>query len=135
MITLMIGTNNSWGDSPENIATGIKACVEAIRKKQPQAKLLLMPLLPRELVNKRANRDYARKNGEIVMPKHAKVNELIRPLADGKDVIWFDLTKQFTDSEGLPDVRLLPDGTHPGPEGYTVWADALLPQLKEICGK
>jgi beta-glucosidase len=63
------------------------------------------------------------------------VNEVIRPLADGKDVIWFDLTKQFTDAEGLPDVRLLPDGTHPGSEGYAVWADALLPQLKEICGK
>lgn len=135
MITLMIGTNNSWGDSPENIATGIKACVEAIRKKQPQAKLLLMPLLPRELVNKRANRDYARKNGEIVMPKHAKVNELIRPLADGKDIIWFDLTKQFTDADGLADIKLLPDGTHPGPEGCVVWGDAIQPYLKKFCGK
>lgn len=135
VVTLMIGTNNTWSDTPEDIAAGIKACVEAIRKKQPQAKLLLMPLLPREVAHKRPNRDYTRKNGEIVMPKQIKVNELIRPLADGKDVIWFDLTKQFTDSEGLPDVRLLPDGTHPGPEGYTVWADAFLPQLKEICGK
>jgi lysophospholipase L1-like esterase len=135
VITLMIGTNNTWSDSAEDIAAGIKACVDAIRKKQPQAKLLLMPLLPREVAHKRPNRDYTRKNGEIVMPKQAKVNELIRPFADGKNVIWFDLTKQFTDSEGLPNVKLLPDGTHPGPEGYTVWAEAFLPYLKEFCVK
>ena len=134
IVTLMIGTNNTWSDSAEDIAAGIKACVEAIRKKQPQAKLLLMPILPREVARKRGERDYTRKNGDMVMPKQAKVNELIRPLADGTDVIWFDLTKEFTDSEGLPNVKLLPDGTHPGPEGYAVWADAFLPYLKKYVG-
>ena len=68
------------------------------------------------------------------MPKIAKINELIRPLADGKDVVWFDLTQKFLDAEGLPSIKLLPDGTHPGPEGYTLWADELLPHLREICG-
>ena len=131
----MIGTNNTWSDSAEDIAAGIEACVKAIRKKQPQAKLLLMPLLPREVANKRPNRDYTRKNGEIVMPKQKKINELIRPLADGENVVWFDLTKRFTDADGLPDVTLLPDGTHPGPEGYAVWADEMLPLLKKFCGK
>ena len=135
LVTLMIGTNNTWYHTPEDIAAGIKACVEAIRKKQPQAKVLLMPILPREVARKRGERDYARKNGEMVMPKQTKVNELIRPLADGKDVIWFDLTKEFTDSDGMPDVKLLPDGTHPGPEGYAVWADAFLPYLKMYAGE
>ena len=133
LITLMIGTNNTWGNTPEEIAAGIKACVEAIRRRQPQAKLLLMPILPREVAHKRGDRDLTRKNGEIVMPKIAKVNELIRPLADGKDVVWFDITAKFLDAEGLPDIRLLPDGTHPGPEGYAIWADALLPYLREAC--
>lgn len=135
VITLMIGTNNTWKETPEDIAAGIKECVEVIKRKQPQAKLLLMPLIPREVANKRPNKDYTRKNGEIVMPKHRKINELIRPLADGKNVIWFDLTKQFTDADGLPNVTLLPDGTHPGPEGYALWADELLPYLKKYCGK
>ena len=135
IVTLMIGTNNTWNFSPEDIAEGIKACVEAIRKKQPQAKLLLMPIFPREVAHKRGERDYTRKNGEIVMPKIAKVNELIRPLADGKSVVWFDVASKFFDAEGQPDITLLPDGTHPGPQGYAVWADALLPYLKETCGK
>ena len=135
VVTLMIGTNNTWSDSAEDIAAGIKACVEAIRMKQPQAKLLLMPIFPREVAHRRGERDYTRKNGAMVMPKIAKVNELIRPLADGKCVLWFDLTGKFLDSDGMPDIKLLPDGTHPGPEGYAVWADALLPYLKDICGK
>ena len=127
--------NNTWSDSAEDIAAGIKACVEAIRMKQPQAKLLLMPIFPREVAHIRGERDYTRKHGAMVMPKIAKVNELIRPLADGKCVLWFDLTGKFLDSDGMPDIKLLPDGTHPGPEGYAVWADALLPYLKDICGK
>ena len=135
LVTLMIGTNNTWSDSAEDIAAGIAACVAAIRHRQPQAKLLLMPLLPREVAHKRGERDFTRKNGEIVMPKQAKVNELIRPLADGTNVIWFDLTEKFTDSEGLPDIKLLGDGTHPNAAGYTVWADAMLPYLKQVCGK
>ena len=135
LVTLMIGTNNVWHDTPEDIAAGIKACVEAIRKKQPQAKLLLMPPIPREVARKRNGRDYARKKGDMVMPKIVKVRELIRPFADGTNVIWFDLTERFTDSEGLPNVELLPDGTHPGSKGYAVWADALLPYLEKFCGK
>jgi len=135
LVTLMIGTNNTWGDSAEDIAAGIKACVEAIRKKQPQAKLLLMPILPREVAKDRGEQKLARKNGEIVMPKQAKVNELIRPLADGKTVIWCDLWPLFIDKDGEVDVTLFADGTHPNAAGYAKWADAVLPVYKEILGK
>jgi lysophospholipase L1-like esterase len=34
----------------------------------------------------------------------------------------------------LPDIKLLPDGTHPGPEGYTVWADEVLPLFRQLIG-
>ena len=137
LITLMIGTNNTWNDSAEDIAAGIKACVEAVRAKQPQAKLLLFTLLPREVAHKRGDRNYRRTNPNVdeIMPKQTKVNELIRPLADGKDIFLVDLTEKFTDAEGLPDVTLLPDGTHPGPEGYRVWADAVLPLYRQILGR
>ena len=137
LITLMVGTNNTWSDSAEDIASGIAACVKAIREKQPQAKLLLMPLLPREVAHERGGRNFRRKSPLVdeIMPKQTKVNELIRPLADGKQVIWCDLTKNFTDADGLPDIRLLGDGTHPNFAGYEVWADAVLPVYREILGK
>ena len=137
LVTLMIGANNAWGDSAEDIAAGIAACVKAIREKQPQAKLLLFSLLPREVAHRRGERDFRRKLAGVdeILPKHARVNELIRPLADGKDVIFVDLVAKFTDAEGLPDVTLLGDGTHPNAAGYRVWADAVLPLYRQILGR
>ena len=130
LITLMIGTNNAWSDSADDIAAGISECLKTIRAKQPQAKVLLLALLPREVAHKRGDRDYTRRNGEMLMPKHAAVNERIQKFADGKNVIWVDLTAKFTDAEGLPDVTLFGDGTHPNAAGYTIIADAILPYLK-----
>ena len=137
LITLMIGTNNPWGDSAEDIAAGIEACVKAIREKQPQAKLLLFTVLPREVAHKRGDRNFRRegRNVDEIMPKQTKINELIRPLADGKNVILVDLVPKFTDAEGLPDVTLLGDGTHPNEAGYRVWADEVLPLYRQILGR
>lgn len=137
LITLMIGTNNTWSETAEDIASGIGACLKAIREKQPQAKVLLFTVLPREVAHKRGDRDFRRtaKNVDDIMPKQTKINELIRPLADGKDVILVDLVPKFTDAEGLPDVTLLGDGTHPNEAGYRVWADEVLPLYRQILGR
>ena len=45
-VMLLIGTNNS-ADTPEKIAAGVKACLNVIREKQPQAKVVLMAIFPR----------------------------------------------------------------------------------------
>jgi len=137
VITLMIGTNNTWKDSAEDIAAGIKACLDVIREKQPGAKVVLMPMLPREVAHQRGETNFRRKDPNVdeIMPKHLKVNELIRPFADGKQVVLLDLTEKFTDAEGLPDITLLGDGTHPNAAGYTVWADAALPLFRRLLGR
>ena len=46
-VTLLIGTNNIWSATPEEIAAGVKALLDLIREKQPGAKVVLMALLPR----------------------------------------------------------------------------------------
>ena len=43
---LLVGTNNH-GDTPEEIAEGLKAITNLIRDKQPQAFLVVLTLLPR----------------------------------------------------------------------------------------
>jgi len=136
LVSLMVGTNNTWGDSAEDIAAGIGACVTAIREKQPQAKVLLFAILPREVAHKRGDLDLRRteKNVDEIMPKITRINELIRGLADGEKVIFVDLTARFTDADGLPDVRLLIDGTHPSPAGFEAMADALLPLYRDLLG-
>ena len=134
IVTLMIGTNNIWKDSPEDIAAGVRACLDAIHEKLPKAKILLFAVLPREVAHKRGDRDFRRKRGNVdeVMPNIAKVNKLIRPFADGKDVLFVDLTEKFIDAEGLPDITLLGDGTHPCEAGYRVWANEVMPIYRRI---
>ena len=43
-VMLMIGTNNSG--KPESVAAGVKAILAKIAEKQPQAKVLLLPIFP-----------------------------------------------------------------------------------------
>ena len=116
VITLLIGTNN-WADNTvEETAEDIRQLVEVIRDKQPQAKLLLLPILPRS----DARSDFKNRKAD-------EINAHIERLADGEKVIWFDLRKAFS---GAPK-SLMPDGLHPGPEGYVLWWKALKPYLQD----
>ena len=115
-VMIMIGTNNSPAKemTPEAVARGIARIVKAVRAKQPNAKVLLMPIFPRE-----------KKIDDPRRIKNDRVNELIRPLADGEKVIWFDINHHFVDADGKVDVRLMPDYLHPNAAGYEIWADEL----------
>ena len=116
VITLLIGTNN-WADNTvEETAEDIRALVEVIRDKQPQAKLLLIPILPRS----DARSDFKNRKAD-------EINARIASLADGERVVWFDLRPTFA---GAPKA-LMPDGLHPGPEGYVRWWNALKPHLQD----
>lgn len=139
IVNLLIGTNNLWEDSPEDTALGVRECVRAIRRKQPGATVLLMSVLPREVAHERGGTDYRidRPEGirDQIMDRIVRLNELIRPLADGSRVLWVDLFDKFLDSDGLPAVNLFHDGTHPNSAGYTIIADAILPIYAEILKK
>ena len=125
-ITLMIGTNNTWHrkDKPEQIVAGIKEILAVIAKKQPQTKVLLMPIFPFGA----SAQDAKRVNNEAA-------NAQIKAFADGQKVIWLDFNAQFLDEKG-DNVKWMPDRCHPNAEGYKqIWMPALLPHLKAICGK
>lgn len=121
---MMIGTNNA-GDRhtpPEDVAAGIRRALDLIAAKQPQAKTLLLPVFPRGDA-----KDKKRKVND-------RVNELIRGFADGEKVLWVDFTSKFLDEKG--DTKwIMPDRLHPSAEGHKIWAEAVLPYFKEICGK
>ena len=59
-----------------------------------------------------------------------EVNTLLKPLSDGKTVLWFDITSKLVKKDGWLDERLFPDGIHPSDDGYNIWARELLPYLK-----
>ena len=116
-VTLLIGTNNIWSATPEEIAAGIKALLDLIREKQPGAKIVLMALLPRTQLK-------PRKGSEAAIAKLPKVNEFIRPFADGEKTIWLDIGDKLR-KDGKPDISILADGVHPNEAGYEIWAKAL----------
>ena len=109
----MIGTNN-FSENADQVAEGIEACVREIRAKRPEAKVILNAVLPR--INKPELKE-----------KYARINERIRKLADGKDVLWLDQRPVYLGPDVTPakQAELLPDGVHPNAEGYVRWREAL----------
>ena len=125
-IMLMIGTNNTWHrkDRPEDIAAGVRKILDVIAEKQPQAKVLLLPIFP-----------FGDKPDHPNRINNEKVNEMIRPFADGKKVIWVDFNAKFLDEKG-DNVKWMPDHCHPNAAGYReIWLPAVLPYFKEIVEK
>jgi lysophospholipase L1-like esterase len=111
---IMIGTNNVQ-DTPEDIAAGVKAVIDATRAKFGGVKVVLVSILP----NGRANE------------KMAQVNTLLAPLADKRNVFYLDLASKFT-PEGDNWKGLGRDKLHLTAEGYEAWAaelEALLPTV------
>ena len=122
VITLLVGTNdlNDPKMKPADVAKGVDLCIKAIRERQRQAKILLMPLFPRGFdpdseIRRRVN----------------EVNALLRPLADGKTVVWFDLTPRLVEKDGRLNEKLFPDALHPTDDGYNIWARELLRHLSK----
>ena len=123
MFTVMIGTNNG-GRDPAGIAEGVKRIVGLIRAKHPEAKVVLMPIFPRGAKPDDRNR-----------VANGKVNEIIRGLADGKDVRWLDFNDKFLEPDGTLTKNVMNDLLHPNENGYRIWWENMEPVVKEIAGK
>ena len=125
-IMLMIGTNNTWhrNDKAEDTAAGIRAILDVIAKKQPQATTLLLPIFP-----------FGDSPADKKRVVNDKVNGIIKGYADGEKVVWVDFNSKFLDDKG-DNAAYMPDHCHPNAQGYAeIWLPSILPYFKEICGK
>jgi lysophospholipase L1-like esterase len=123
LFVVMIGTNNMWAKDadPAQAAAGVKAVIDLIQSKQPQAKILLMSLLP---------------TGEKPNPgreKRMAVNELISKFAGGP-VEYIDISAKYMDADGTISKEHMHDFLHLAPAGYDIWAEAISGKVKEIVG-
>ena len=116
VVSLLIGTNNWADNTPDEVVADISDIIAVIRRKQPRAKILLMPILPRS-----DNRSGFKNQ------KNDEINAMLQALTDGDRVVWFDLRGAFA---GAPR-ELMPDGLHPGNAGYEIWRNALEVQIGE----
>jgi len=101
-IVIMIGTNNLDFNSNNEIREGLKFLINAISAKQPNAKILLMGILPRRNMEDRIN----------------LLNKLISTIPFNKRIKYANASKVFLKPSGKIDESLFSDGLHPNTVGY-----------------
>ena len=121
---VMIGTNNSGNNSPEEIADGLAAITKQLRAKLPKTKVLLLGIFPRG-----ANKDDGRRQ------VNEKANYIFKKLADGKGIHYLDIGEKFLEPDGTLSRKIMPDLLHLSVEGYTIWAESIEPTLKKLMGE
>jgi lysophospholipase L1-like esterase len=113
VIVLLVGTNNlAAGDTPQETADGVAAIVTNLRKSQPQARILLLGILPR-----------GESTDDPLRPLIVQTNEHLAKLANGMAgmVRFLDVGAAFLQSDGSISPDLLSDFLHPSQEsGYSV---------------
>jgi beta-glucosidase len=118
---VMIGTNNSGSNTPEQIAEGVAAIVKQLRMKLPETKVLLLAVFPRGP----GKNDQRRLVNE-------KTNTIFKKLDDGKHVFYLDIGPKFLEEDGTLTREIMPDLLHLSEKGYTIWAESIEESLKKL---
>lgn len=121
VILVNLGTNNIGhrGDSAEICGRNMRAFVALLRKKQPNAKILLIGVYPRREA----------RLAKII----AETNERYALLADGETVFFVNPGTRLLATDGkLADPRFMRDVVHLKPEGYRIIGAELEKALMQI---
>ncbi|MHC4875923.1 MAG: GDSL-type esterase/lipase family protein [Planctomycetota bacterium] len=121
---IMIGTNNSGSNTPEQIAEGVTVIVKQLRDKLPKTKVLLLAVFPRG-ENKSDKRRHV----------NEKANAIFSKLADGKTVHYLNIGPSFLEDDGTLTREIMPDLLHLSEKGYTIWAESIEAKVAELMGE
>jgi len=125
-VVLMIGTNNTGHrmEDPKTTAKGVRAIVDELRERLPEANILLLAVFPRE------------ETPDAPMRKlNRQLNRILAGFADGKQVFFLDLNEAFLDEQGRLSREIMPDLLHPNEKGYRIWAEAMEPSLQKLLSR
>lgn len=118
-IVVMIGTNNLAFNTPAEIVDGIGQLLEAIGRRQPQARIILAGLLPRR------GRE----------PLVEEINRSLESLAADKGCQYINPGVELLGPDGKIQERLFRDGLHPNDDGYALIAPHIVAKLRHNSGK
>ena len=120
---VMIGTNNGGDEYPvEDVAEGIRLILGELRTRFPTSTVILHPIFPRGGTN------------DVRRLKNERVNAEIRKFAV-PPVRFVDFNDKFLNPDGTLVKGAFYDGLHPGKLGFEIWAENLLPVLREVFGR
>jgi len=116
---VLIGTNNLSGfNPPAETAQGVAEVCREIRRQAPQAKVLLLAILPRQ-----AKPDATRQ-------RVTDTNKLLQAQAAQIADAYLDLTDKLIEADGTISKETMNDYLHPTNKGYEVMGAALDAQFK-----
>jgi len=123
-VVLLIGTNDlAYGRSPVVSADGIRSNLEVLRHHLPEARILLLGLLPREETP-----------NALLRVEVTQVNELIRNCADNRHIFYAEIGDVLLDRDGFLPAAISPDQLHLTELGYTLLAARLDAELDRLLG-
>lgn len=100
--------------------SGPRTCVVAdIRKHQPDAKLLIMSILPRGTGNDRV---------KVINAEMAK-------WTDDKNIFFMNIFDKFMNPDGTQKREIMIGTIHLNAKGYQVWTESIIGKVKELIGK
>lgn len=123
LVVVAIGTNNLYADynsgSDAEIADGIKAVVASVRTKVPQAKVLVLGMLPRQ--------------NAYFCGRITTINAITAKLDNGTDVRFCDPGAGFLAAPGTVKAELYrEDQVHLLSPGYAALWSAIQPRFEEL---
>ena len=118
-VSLMIGTNNLFINTPEQIRDGVQAIIDKIHEQKPHCKILLLAVFPR-----------GEKPADAGRLEATKLNRLLEPLGHQRNVTFMDIGSVFLEPDGTILRSTMGDFLHPTAEGYRRWAEAVEPWMK-----
>jgi lysophospholipase L1-like esterase len=112
-IYVMAGVNDlKNGKADREILRNITGIIQRLKKQHPDAQIVVQSILP--------TRSRAIPNARI-----AKLNPLIKAVAQKQGVNYMNVHQQFVDRDGYLRPELTTDGIHLSPQGYQQWQLAL----------
>ncbi len=122
---VLIGTNNLSGfNPPAETAEGVAEVCRELRRQAPQAKILLLAILPRQ-----AKPDATRQR---VMETNKLLQAQMLLKSQGPQIadVYLDLTDKLVEADGSILKETMNDYLHPTNKGYEVMGAAIDAQLK-----
>ena len=117
VVVVMIGTNNIYDDSADDIVAGIRAVAALINQQCPYSEILVLDIPPR---------------GEPADSARAKIAQINTELAQGawpEHARFVRVGDQFLRADATIDPENMPDLLHFSQKGYAMWATAIKPEL------
>jgi len=116
---VLIGTNNLSGfNPPDQTAEGVAEVCRELRRQAPQAKVLLLAILPRQ------------PKPDATRQRVADTNKLLQAQSTQIADAYVDLTAKLVEADGSILKETMNDYLHPTNKGYEVMGAAIDAQLK-----